>query len=286
MSLELSFTPADQIGKIQRTIEESFAEAAKEASWMNDVFKLPTPVYRNGKIHHVLKPPLLKNPGRSDIPIKDLLGDDPWMWLVAGPNGAGKKTFSRVFLKGASPYPLLHLSPDGHAAMIRSHLSNKSWDDALKIATQRIDELVSLFVKQRQSFLVETPLSSSKYQDAVLLAKKDGFQIGLVYISLPLADLLPARIHLRVQKGGHPVDPQKAKDSFARSLDQLPWFAEQADFFMAFDNAAQSREPILVAMKKAGSPLVHKNSGINPKLDRALKKIAPKRNKRNALVLS
>jgi predicted ABC-type ATPase len=54
-----------------------------------------------------------------------------------------------------------------------------------------------------------------------------------------------------VKKGGHNVDEVKIRERWAKSLGQLPWFLDQADWAAIYDNSAE--KPRRVALKKDGT---------------------------------
>lgn len=60
------------------------------------------------------------------------------------------------------------------------------------------------------------------------------------------------RVRLRVEKGGHDVPEASVRRRWSRSLEQLPWFLQQADQAAIFDNSGAI--PQLVG-RKQGSQL-------------------------------
>jgi predicted ABC-type ATPase len=57
------------------------------------------------------------------------------------------------------------------------------------------------------------------------------------------------RVDLRVKKGGHDVPKDKIRDRWHRSLNQLPWFLNEADWALLFDNSDTLR---IVGRKRDG----------------------------------
>ena len=142
-----------------------------------------------------------------------------WMWIIAGPNGAGKSTFTNDLLANASD--LLKLNADERTAALRAADANVPQRDLNLQAAREIDAEVVDCIAKGRSFLVETVLSSDKYRDDVLEAKRQGFKVALVYVSLHPPELSPDRVATRVNKGGHTVDRQTA----LRSSRPLPYAA-------------------------------------------------------------
>jgi predicted ABC-type ATPase len=57
------------------------------------------------------------------------------------------------------------------------------------------------------------------------------------------------RVQMRIKMGGHSVPVDKIKARWTRSLEQLPWFLDQADWALLFDNSDELR---LVGRKANG----------------------------------
>jgi predicted ABC-type ATPase len=59
------------------------------------------------------------------------------------------------------------------------------------------------------------------------------------------------RVRVRVANGGHTVPEDKIRERRARSLEQMPWFLEQADWAEIFDNSGATLNR--VGIKREGS---------------------------------
>jgi len=192
------------------------------------------------------------------------------MWIVAGPNGAGKTTFTGEFLRNLGMPPLRKLNADEVTATLRAK-DLASDQNALNLAAaQIVDSRVEESIKNGVDFLIETVLSSGKYRDDLEAAKAAGFKTGLIYVSLHPAELSPKRVEERVQKGGHDVDRQTAISRYYKSHAEMAWFAARVDILMIFDNSAVNGDPILIASKTPGKPVIHVCPGVNLEVDLAL----------------
>lgn len=191
-----------------------------------------------------------------------------WMWIIAGPNGAGKSTFTNDLL--ASAPELKKLNADERTLALRATNPTAPLRDLNLQAAQEIDAEVAASIAAGESFLVETVLSSDKYRDDVRAAKRKGFKIVLVYVSLHPPELSPDRVATRVAKGGHDVDRQTALDRHARSHVQLAWFAAKSNVLAVYDNSRNDAVPRLIAERAEGQQLRVHAAGINPSVDKAL----------------
>ncbi len=175
--------------------------------------------------------------------------EKPRLWIVAGPNGSGKSTlYGRTDIKdfGRSVWII---NPDiltEHIAK-QEHLAS---DTANRETLDRIQKWLRISVRTYKTVGVETVLSTPKYRRLVRLAKSHGFEIRLLYVALQTERMNIERVRNRVKEGGHNVPTQKIIERRKRSFKQLPWFLDQADFALIYDNSA--KEPKLVGKKERG----------------------------------
>lgn len=117
-------------------------------------------------------------------------------------------------------------------------------------AVRRIEAWLGSSMDVHKSVGVETVLSTAKYRRLVEKAKQLGFLVWLVYVVLDSADRNVERVRLRVRKGGHDVPEDKIRARYTRSLEQFPWFLDQADAAWIYDNSG--REPKRIGEKSDG----------------------------------
>jgi predicted ABC-type ATPase len=172
----------------------------------------------------------------------------PAFWLIAGPNGSGKSSLygsnaNAVYGESNiadSSRSFWIINPDLLTSRIRS-VEKTSLRGANKAAVDRIYAWLETSIDAHQSVGVETVLSTVKYRRLVRAAKRRGFEIRLIYVILESPDLNVERVRLRVKKGGHNVPVEKIRSRWTRSLGQLPWFLDQADWALIFDNSKELR---------------------------------------------
>jgi predicted ABC-type ATPase len=118
-------------------------------------------------------------------------------------------------------------------------------------ALERIMAWLQASVRSYQTVGVETVLSTDKYRPLVTDAKNFGFEISLLYVTLKTAEMNVERVRLRVAQGGHAVDEERIRARRERSFRQLPWFLDQADRALIFDNSGST--PRIIAQKAGGT---------------------------------
>lgn len=169
--------------------------------------------------------------------------DKPKFWIVAGPNGSGKSsiyTDTDIEDFGGSVWII---NPDLLTARIQQieHLKARAANIA---AVTRIYAWLEASIAAHQTIGVETVLSTDKYRTLVLAAKRNGFEVRLIYVLLNSVELNMERVRLRVGKGGHHVPATKIRQRRERSLQQLPWFLKHADLAWIYDNSTAKPEQI------------------------------------------
>ena len=175
--------------------------------------------------------------------------DRPVFLIIGGPNGSGKSSVyenTRVELDSRT---LWIVNPDALAARIRE-VEGLPLTDANLEAVKRIEIWLEASIRTHSSVGVETVLSTPKYRRLVALAKDIGFDVWLLYVVLESPSLNIERVKLRMLKGGHAVPEDKILERFSRSLQQMPWFLEQADRAYLWDNSGG--EPREVGRKRDG----------------------------------
>lgn len=181
--------------------------------------------------------------------MSSLRGPVPRLWIVAGPNGSGKSTlYEQTDIEGFGRSVWI-INPDILAARIATQ-EGQPLRDANLVAVQRIEAWLHSSVDAYQTIGVETVLSTSKYRRLVAAAKQRGFEPRLLYVMLQSVESNLERVRLRVAKGGHAVPEDKIVERHRKSLAQLPWFLDQADWAQIYDNSGA--EPRLVGRKRGG----------------------------------
>ena len=173
----------------------------------------------------------------------------PFFLLVAGPNGSGKSSAFQNAEIEAFGRSVWLINPDLLAARIRRVERLKIRQANLE-AVRRIEAWLEASIAAHQTIGVETVLSTEKYRRLVTRAKELGYEIRLVYVILDSPKRNAERVRLRVRKGGHSVPKAKIFGRYTRSLEQLPWFLDEADRAWIFDNSGA--EPHLIGRKQAG----------------------------------
>ncbi len=166
------------------------------------------------------------------------------LYVIAGCNGAGKTTASFTILPD-----ILDCKEFVNADEIAKGLSpfqpEKVSIEAGRIMLNRINELI----EENQNFAFETTLSSRSYKNKIVEAKNKGYRVTLLFFWLQNVDLAKERVKIRVEEGGHDINPEIIHRRYYKGINNLfDIYLPIIDGALIFDNSAGKHE--LLAEKK------------------------------------
>jgi predicted ABC-type ATPase len=135
------------------------------------------------------------------------------LYIIAGCNGAGKTTASKLIL----PEKLIFINADIIAFELCPNNVESVAFLAGRIMLKKIDELMST----RVSFAIETTLSTKTYNQTILYAQSIGYRVVLIFYWLNSVELAMDRVQSRVLKGGHNIEIDVIKRRYVRGIQNL-----------------------------------------------------------------
>jgi predicted ABC-type ATPase len=175
------------------------------------------------------------------------LSSIPLVVVLAGPNGAGKSTSAPHLLKGA-----LAVEEFVNADVIAQGLSAFRAESAAVAAARIMLDRLRVLAAARRDFAFETTLSGRGHARWIRELRTGGYRAHLIFLSLPSADLAVARVHERVQRGGHDIPENVIRRRYATGLRNLFGSYQTAvDSWQVYDNS-EFTAPRLVASGTAG----------------------------------
>jgi predicted ABC-type ATPase len=165
------------------------------------------------------------------------------LYIIAGCNGAGKTTASFTILP-----EILNCKEFVNADEIAKGLSpfqpEKVSFEAGRIMLNRINELL----ETNQTFAFETTLATKSYKSKIIKAKKENYNVTLLFFWLETVDLAIERVKTRVIEGGHNIETEVIKRRYINGIKNLfEIYLEIADEVLIFDNSFGA--PELIAEK-------------------------------------
>jgi predicted ABC-type ATPase len=171
------------------------------------------------------------------------------LYIIAGCNGAGKTTASFTILP-----EILNCKEFVNADEIAKGLSpfqpEKVSFEAGRIMLKRINELL----ETNQNFAFETTLATKSYKSKITLAKKEKYNVTLLFFWLETVDLAIERVKTRVTEGGHNIETEVIKRRYRNGIKNLfEIYLGIADEVLIFDNSFGI--PELIAEKSLNSDI-------------------------------
>lgn len=167
----------------------------------------------------------------------------PQVVVLAGPNGAGKTTAAAMLLKG-----VFHVEEFVNADTIAQGLSafaqeTVAWQ-AGRIMLARLRELADA----RKNFAFETTLAGRAHAPLLRGLKGLGYQVQLVFLWLPSAEMAVERVADRVRRGGHAIPQETIRRRYTAGLANLvDLYLPLADTWEVIDNKHWREQKVIAA---------------------------------------
>lgn len=167
------------------------------------------------------------------------------LYIIAGCNGAGKTTASFTILPDILDCKEF-VNADEIARGLSPFQPDKVSFEAGRIMLNRIDDLF----RDNQSFAFETTLATKSYKSKILEAKKNGYEVTMLFFWLNNIELAIERVATRVQEGGHNIPTDVIIRRYKRGICNLfDIYIPIVDEYMIIDNSDGKREHIAIKQK-------------------------------------
>jgi predicted ABC-type ATPase len=167
----------------------------------------------------------------------------PVLWLIAGPNGVGKTTYARRYLRavaGTDRFVNLDEIARGFSPLTPTPDAETAAAAARAVLIRSAENIAA-----GRSFALETTLAGLTHLRTIQAAKSAGFGVNLLFCALPDIAMALRRIADRVASGGHAVPEADARRRFPRACANFARYAAASDLWRILDT--QLAEPRLVA---------------------------------------
>ena len=164
---------------------------------------------------------------------------NPILIVIAGPNGSGKTSTTRLVIKHEWAEQCVYINPDEIA-----QTKFGDWNDpnAVRQAVEYCEEWREQLLKEHKDFIFETVLSSDGKVDFLRRAKAEGYFIRIFFICTETPSINAARIAKRVMEGGHDVPIQKIITRYLKAITNATKVATFADRTYFYDNSVDDQE--------------------------------------------
>lgn len=198
---------------------------------------------------------------------QNLRMSNPELLVIAGCNGAGKSSFSRVL----APTNIIPFDYDFHflnfyKSLIPTDLQDKM---AHNMAFQELEKQVQSAISKNSSFCYETNFDSNPLHWPTIFKDK-GFEVNLIYFCLDSIMEAKRRVAIRVENGGHFVPEKEISRRFIQGYSNLNLHFKFFNNLHVFDCSRYDLEPLYCFSLQNG------NTAKKDVIPLYLKKLLPK----------
>lgn len=167
----------------------------------------------------------------------------PVLIVIAGPNGSGKTSTTRLVIKHEWAEQCVYINPDEIA-----QTKFGDWNDpnAVRESVEYCEEWREQLLKEHKDFIFETVLSSDSKVEFLKRAKEEGYFIRMFFICTQNPTINAARIAKRVMEGGHDVPIQKIISRYEKALVNAIRVARFVDRAYFYDNSIDNQNAQLI----------------------------------------
>jgi predicted ABC-type ATPase len=169
--------------------------------------------------------------------------------VVGGPNGAGKTSWAAKHLSRT-----LNIREFVNADEIARGLSPFDPDSNSVVAGRMMLDRLDALVRGEDSFAFETTCASHRHPRFLKKCRTLGYQITLIFLWLPSADIAIGRVARRIAQGGHRIPDEVVVRRYSAGLRMMRHlYLPLADFAFIYDNSDDIG--VLIAERQGGAPL-------------------------------
>ena len=167
----------------------------------------------------------------------------PVLIVIAGPNGSGKTSTTRLVIKHEWAESCEYINPDEIA---QSKFGDWNDPNAVRQAVEYCEEWREQLLRDHKDFIFETVLSSDAKIEFLKRAKDEGYFIRMFFICTETPAINAARIAKRVMEGGHDVPINKIISRYEKAIVNAIRVTRFADRVYVYDNSVDNQDAQLL----------------------------------------
>ena len=194
----------------------------------------------------------------------------PVLIVIAGPNGSGKTSTTRLVIKHEWAEQCVYINPDEIA---QSKFGD--WNDvnAVRQAVEYCETWREQLLQERKDLIFETVLSSDGKVDFLKRAKEAGYFIRMFFICTESPTINAARIANRVLEGGHDVPIQKIISRYQKAILNAIKVARFVDRAYFYDNSINNQNAQILFRTTNGKVIKQYSDSLPCWADKILKEM-------------
>lgn len=173
----------------------------------------------------------------------------PVLTVIAGCNGSGKSTFSKVL----SPEKFTPFDYDFYFLKFYNSLfdSDIKEEMAHSLAFNELENQIKIAIANKSSFCYETNFNSTPLHWPDIF-KNNGYDLQLIFLCLNSIQEAKKRVAIRVENGGHFVPENEIERRYQEGYDNLNKFFDHFDYVDIYDSSTYKEQPSYVLSIESG----------------------------------
>lgn len=178
----------------------------------------------------------------------------PILLVVAGCNGSGKSTFSKLIAREEfEPFDYGFWFLHHYRKLPESELRERM---AHNLAFEELNKQVENALKHGQNFCYETNFNSDPlYWPSIF--KENQYEVRMLFFCLDSVSEAKRRVAIRVQNGGHFVPDTEIENRYFQGFENFNDCFSYFDLIDVFDSSAYGREPQYLFSVEKSVPIIN-----------------------------
>lgn len=184
-----------------------------------------------------------------------ILNDTKTAFIIAGPNGSGKTTFSVALLENTEILTGAHLNAD---IIAKAYMTDDDYKDLTPLqvhlkVSELVENTIDDLIEQGSNIILETVFSSTHKLNTYRKLKESGYFVNVIFVATsdPMINVL--NVASRVKSGGHDVPIDKILSRYDKSIANAKLISKDADCLILIDNSVQNQSPIIYSALSKGN---------------------------------
>ena len=184
-----------------------------------------------------------------------MLDDTKTAFIIAGPNGSGKTTFSVSLLENTEILTGAHLNAD---IIAKAYTTDDDFIDLTPLqvhlkVSKLVENTMDDLIEQGSNIILETVFSSKYKLDTYKKLKDAGYFVNVIFVATsdPMINVL--NVASRVKSGGHDVPIDKILSRYDKSIANAKIISKDADCLILIDNSVPNQSPIIYSALSKGN---------------------------------
>jgi predicted ABC-type ATPase len=187
--------------------------------------------------------------------MRTMLDDTKTAFIIAGPNGSGKTTFSVSLLENTEILTGAHLNAD---IIAKAYMADDDYKGLTPLevhlkVSELVDKTIDSLIEQGSNIILETVFSSKYKLDTYKKLKDAGYFVNVIFVATgdPMINVL--NVASRVKSGGHDVPIDKILSRYDKSIENVKLISKDVDCLILIDNSIINQSPIIYSALSNGN---------------------------------